>query len=114
MVGLDWAERRCAPSFVPTRPPDLTAVRLQACAADHNIIDMSSSSQAYDPRSDANTDAYYSSAGGAVASVGEASERARLAPAARGGVLMSCREAASHEHVRPLLAVGACMGRGLD
>eukprot|EP00966_Prymnesium_polylepis_P314381 7264746-Prymnesium_polylepis.1 len=38
MVGCDWPEHRCTHSFAPTEPPDLTAVRLQACAAGHNII----------------------------------------------------------------------------
>ena len=67
MVSFDWAERRYAPSFTPTDPPDLTAVRLQACAADHSIIDRSSSSRAYYPWSDSNNDVYYF---GAICAVG--------------------------------------------
>ena len=35
MVACDWSEHRCAPSFALTEPPDLTAMRFQACAAAH-------------------------------------------------------------------------------
>eukprot|EP00966_Prymnesium_polylepis_P134551 3110057-Prymnesium_polylepis.1 len=58
MVACDWPEHRCALSFALNEPPDLTAVRLQACAAAHCIIGRTSSVRAADTRSDENIMSY--------------------------------------------------------
>ena len=91
MVSFDWAERRYAPSFTPTDPPDLTAVRLQACAADNNImmhrrgVELTTLGATRTPTPTIPVPFVRS------AWVGEVSESARLVPAARGGVPVSCR-----------------------
>ena len=80
MAACDWPEYRCTPSFALTEPPDLTAMRLQACAAAHCIAGRTSSVRASDPRSDESIVPYDSSADGVVHTGGRGERERWLVP----------------------------------
>ena len=75
-ISLDWAEQRCAPSFVPIDFPDLTRVRLETCATGHTIIGGTSSGRAADSQSVEDVP-IFDSCGGSTAGAGAAHDQQR-------------------------------------
>ena len=75
-ISLDWAEQRCAPSFVPIDFPDLTRVRLETCATGHTIIGGTSSGRAVDSQSVEDVP-IFDSCGGSTAGAGAAHDQQR-------------------------------------
>ena len=75
-ISLDWAEQRCAPSFVPIDFPDLTRVRLETCATGHTIIGGTSSGRAAGSQSVEDVP-IFDSCGGSTAGAGAAHDQQR-------------------------------------